>query len=68
MSNRQQRVQDLQKALNDYINSEKTRVQNEVKVLQGVLNGRTGGQGIQQISVAVVTAAADADLTKYLEE
>ena len=66
MSNRQQRIQDLQKALNNYISAEKQAAQNTVKVLQAILNGRTGGQGIQAVSVAVVAAAADADLTDYL--
>ena len=64
---RAQRVQDLQNATNDYVQAEKKRIENEVKYLKSVLQGRTGGAGIQANSVAVVQAVAEADLAAYLK-
>lgn len=66
MSNRSQRLQDLQTAVKQYVQNEQTRINNEVQVLTDVLNGRTGGAGVQQTSTAVVAAVAQNDLTDYL--
>lgn len=64
---RSQRIQDLKTAADQYIQQEKTRVENEVQALEAILNGRTGGAGIQQVSVRVVAAVADKDLASYLK-
>ncbi len=64
---RSQRIQDLKTAADQYIQQEKTRVENEVQALEAILNGRTGGAGIQQVSVKVVAAVADKDLASYLK-
>lgn len=63
---RESRLTNLQSAVQDYIRSEKTRIQNEVKVLEDILKGRTAGAGIQTNSVAVVQAVAESDLAAYL--
>ena len=68
MSDRKSRLKDLQDTAKDYISKERTRAENEVKVLQAVLDGRTGGAGIQAVSVAVVSAVANSDLADYLKE
>lgn len=47
--------------------SEKKRLENEVKVLEAVLQGRTAGAGIQANSVATVQAVAESDLAAYLK-
>ncbi len=67
MADRNSRLDALKSATKDYIKTEKKRVENEVKVLEAVLNGRTGGSGIQAVSVAVVDAVANKDLADYLK-
>lgn len=67
MSDRSSRVQALADAVKDYTKKEKTRIENEVKVLEAILDGRTGGAGVQQSSTAVVEAVAKFDLKSYLE-
>jgi hypothetical protein len=64
---RSSRLQDLQDATKDYVKTEKKRLENEVKVLEAVLKGRTAGAGIQANSVAVVQAVAASDLASYLK-
>lgn len=66
MSDRATRLQDLETAAKDYIKAERKRAENEVKVLEAILSGRTGGQGIQAVSVRVVTEVANKDLADYL--
>jgi hypothetical protein len=68
MADRASRIQDLQDTAKDYIKSERTRAENEVKSLDEILKGRTGGQGIQAVSVAVVASVANKDLEAYLKE
>lgn len=63
---RDSRLQDLKQATDDYVKSEKDRLSNEVQYLKAVLQGRTGGAGIQANSVAVVQAVAEADLATFL--
>ena len=62
------RLQRLQKALEDYVSSEKTRIDQEVSILQAVLNGRTGGAGIQRFSIDVADAVTQGALAYYLAE
>lgn len=57
----------MQDATKEYVKSEKKRLENEVKVLEAVLDGRTAGAGIQANSVAVVQAVAQSDLSAYLK-
>jgi hypothetical protein len=64
---RSSRLDDLKKATKDYVKNEKKRIENEVKVLEDILKGRTAGAGIQANSVAVVQAVAQSDLTAYLK-
>lgn len=65
-SQRDQRLQNLLQAVQQYVQAEQTRINNEVSVLQAVLNGRTGGAGIQASSTAVVAAVAQNDIAAYL--
>lgn len=64
---RSSRLTDLQTATKDYVKNEKKRIENEVKVLEAVLQGRTAGAGIQANSVAVVSAVASSDLAAFLK-
>lgn len=66
MTTRKERIQELQKTGLEYIAQERTRAQNEVKVLEAILKGRTGGAGVQQVSVKVVSAVADKDLSNFI--
>lgn len=66
MSNRSDRLQQLQQAVQQYVQNEQTRISNEVSVLQDILNGRTGGAGVQQSGTAVVSAVAQNDLSAFL--
>lgn len=63
----QQRVSDLQTTAQKYISKEQTAIKNEVSVLQAILSGRTGGQGVQTSSAAAVNAAAFNDLADFLQ-
>ena len=67
MADRESRLQDLEDTAKDYIKKERTRAENEVKSLQKILDGRTGGQAIQKVSVNIVAAVANKDLTTYLK-
>lgn len=66
MTDRTSRVQALADAVKDYTAKEKKRIENEVKVLEAILSGRTGGAGVQASSTAVVAAVAQNDLKSYL--
>jgi len=66
MTDRASRVQALADAVKDYTAKEKTRIENEVSVLEAILSGRTGGAGVQASSTAVVAAVAQNDLKAYL--
>lgn len=66
MSTRLERIQELETTTFQYIVAEQTRINNEVSVLQAILNGRTGGAGIQQISKNQVASVAQNDLAGYL--
>jgi hypothetical protein len=67
MAGRQQRLDDLERTARQYIQAERSRLGNEVQFLEAVLKGRTGGAGVQQIAVRVVTAVAQNDLAAYLK-
>lgn len=67
MSERSERVKKLADAVEKYATNEKTRIENEVKVLEAILKGRTGAAGVQQSSTDVVEAVAKFDLKSYLE-
>lgn len=64
---RASRLKDLETATKNYVKSEKKRIENEVKVLEAVLKGRTAGAGVQANSVAVVSAVAVSDLAAFLK-
>lgn len=66
MASRADRVKALQKTAKEYIAAEKKRVENEVSVLEDILDKRTGGKGIQRVSIKIVQDAADSALTAYL--
>jgi len=68
MSDRASRVQALADAVKEYAGKEKTRIDNEVKILEAILNGRTGGAGVQASSTKVVEAVASNDLQAYLNK
>lgn len=61
------RVTQLKQATLDYISKEKTRIENEVSALEAILNGRTGGAGVQQPSKQQIAAIAQSDLEGYLK-
>ena len=63
---RSSRLQELKDATDKYVDAEKKRIENEVKVLEAVLKGRTAGAGIQANSVATVQAVAQSDLAAFL--
>lgn len=60
------RIQALADAVKEYASKEKKRIEDEVAVLKTVLAGRTGGAGVQAISVKRVTEVANYDLQAYL--
>ena len=66
MASRTDRIASLQKATKEYVVEEKKRLENEVKVLEAVLSGRTGGMGIQKTNSKVVEAVAQNDLSSFL--
>jgi hypothetical protein len=66
-NNRDQRLQNLLQATQQYVQNEQTVINNQVSVLQAVLNGRTGGAGVQASSTAVVAAVAQNDIATYLQ-
>lgn len=66
MANRASRVSDLETAVKEYVKKEKTNIENEVKVMEAILKGRTGGAGVQASSTKVVAAVALDDLNAYL--
>lgn len=63
---REGRLDALKTALTGYYTSEKTRLTNEAKVLDAILNGRTAGAGIQKSSTETVSKVAESDLAAYL--
>jgi hypothetical protein len=67
MAIRKERLEELQKAVKEYVKEEKTRLENEVKVMEAILKGRTGGAGVQKKSNAVVAAVAQNNLAAYLQ-
>lgn len=67
MASRDERLAELEKTAKEYIQLEKTRIENEVSVLEAILKGRTGGAGIQASNTATVAAIANSDLAAYLK-
>ena len=67
MAKRTDRIEALESAVKDYVKEEKKRIENEVKVLEAILKGRTGGKGLQKSSASVVAAVAQNDLASYLK-
>lgn len=59
-------VRELRKTAKEYISKERSRLENEAASLKAILNGRTGGKGIQATSTAVVSAVAKKDIKSYL--
>jgi hypothetical protein len=57
----------LQDATNEYVTKEKTRIENEVAVLQAILDGRSAGSGIQSQTTKHVAAVAKAEIYAYLQ-
>jgi hypothetical protein len=66
-SNRNQRLQSLLQTTQQYVQNEQTTINNQVSVLQAVLNGRTGGAGVQASSTTVVAAVAQNDIAAFLQ-
>ena len=65
MATRVERLDALQKALDDYTSKEKKRIENEVKFLKAVLKGRTGQETVSR-TVDVISEAAYKDVATYL--
>jgi hypothetical protein len=66
ISKRMELLTALKKAAHEYTAKERTRLKNEVSVLKSILDGRTGGAGIQRISTDMVAAVAQQSLDAYL--
>lgn len=66
MPNRSSRIQTLADAVADYAGKEKTRIENEVKALQEILDRR--GANVQAATTRAVAAVANNDLQAYLEK
>jgi hypothetical protein len=66
VTKRMELLNALKTAAHEYTAKERTRLKNEVLVLKSVLDGRTGGAGIQRLSTAMVSAAAQRSLDDYL--
>ena len=66
MATRLEMLQDLQTTVKAYVAKERDRLSNEASVLTAILEGRTGGKGIQAASTAVVSAVAKKSLAAYL--
>jgi hypothetical protein len=60
------RVTDLETAFNEYVSREKTRINNEAKVLQAILDGRTGGAGIERFSIQAIETATKSSIHDLL--
>ncbi len=60
------RVDALAKAVTEYVKKEKERITREVKILQKILDGRTGGKGLSTINYNQISAVAEKDLEVYL--
>lgn len=63
---RKQRLAELKSAVDEYVGKERTRLENEGKSLKAILDGRTGGKGIQKDAQATVSKLAGADLYYFL--
>jgi hypothetical protein len=63
----QQRVTALQQTATQYITNEQNDINNTVQVIQAILNGRTGGAGVQSSSATAVAAAAFNSLADFLQ-
>lgn len=66
MSDRTTRLNNLKQTVDQYVQKEQERISNEVQSLQAILNGRTGGAGIQQGNTNAVAAVAFNDLAEFL--
>lgn len=64
MSSRLERVKALKTATHTYVDKEQTRIDNEVKVLKAVLDGR--GAGVQAVSINLIEEVANNNLYAYL--
>lgn len=66
MATRLEMLKKLQATTKEYVKKERTRLENEAKVLEAILKKRTGGRGIQAANTAVVSAVAQKDMDSYL--
>lgn len=60
------RLDSLEKAVTEYADKEKGRIEKEVKILKAIKEGR-GAAGVKTSSVEYVAAVADNDLRSFLE-
>jgi Skp family chaperone for outer membrane proteins len=63
---RVKRLETLKTAVDEYIQKERTRLESEEKSLQAILDGRTGGKGIQKEAQAAASKVAGNDLYFFL--
>ena len=63
---RKQRLGQLKAAVDEYVGKERTRLQNEQKSLKAILDGRTGGKGIQKDAQSATSKVAGSDLSYFL--
>lgn len=61
------RITALENAFNEYEASEKKRITNEASVLQAILDGRTGGAGIDRFSIQVIETATRSSIQALLD-
>jgi hypothetical protein len=64
--NRQTRLNNLKSAVKEYATAERTRLQNEVKILNDIIAGR--GANVSDQAVNYAAGVAQKSLTDYLSE
>lgn len=63
---RRARLDRLRQAVNDYATAEKKRIEAEVSMLQAILDGRTGGQGLAKYPAQAASRFAYDSMAEFL--
>jgi hypothetical protein len=66
VAGRQDRLDRLEKAVREYAASERKRAADELAFLKAVLDGRTGGRALQEVSEGRTAADARAAISEFL--
>lgn len=60
-------IKELQNVTKEYVDKETKRLQNEASALKAILDGRTGGKGIQSSPITDVTKNCYVSIEKFLK-